>query len=463
MERPLKRLLYFFAVLFLALIVQLSYVQVYAASDLKNHAANTRALDAQMRIERGVITAADGTVVAQNRQEGGYFLREYPLGELLAPWLGYNSLRYGRSGVERVYNPELTGETDELTARSLLDILTDKPKRGADLQLTVDLAVQRAAVEGLGERKGAVVALDPRTGQVLAMASWPRYDPNQLDERWEELNQDADRPLLNRALQGLYPPGSSFKPVVAAAALAEGLFTPESTFTDEGRYVAGGFPVTNYGGNTYGEHDLTTALAKSINTTFAKIGVALDEQLLAYARAFGFEKELPLPLESAVSKLPEPSQIDTAHLAQIAFGQGQLLATPFQMALVASGIANGGRVMNPYIVEQVTDFHGSVIEQAQPSVWLTPVSPSVAGQVAEMMVQVVERGTGTQAALPGVRVAGKTGTAEVGEGGDHAWFIGFAPADDPRVAVAVLVENAGGGGSVAAPVARAVLEAGLAR
>lgn len=463
MERPLKRLLYFFAALFLALIVQLSYVQVYAAPDLKNHAANTRALDEQMRIERGVIVSADGTVIAQNRQEGDYFLREYPLGDLTAPWLGYNSLRYGRSGVERAYNPELTGETDELTARSFLDILIDKPTRGADLQLTVDLAVQRAAVDGLGERKGAVVALDPRTGQVLAMTSWPRYDPNQLDERWEELSQDADRPLVNRALQGLYPPGSSFKPVVAAAALAEGLYAPDSTFTDEGRYVAGGFPVSNYGGNIYGEHDLTTAMAKSINTSFAKMGVSLDEELLAYTRAFGFEKELPLPLESSVSTLPESSLIDTAHLAQIAFGQGQLLATPFQMALVAAGIANGGTIMNPYVVEQVTDFHGAVVEQAQPSVWQTPVSPSVAGQVAEMMVQVVERGTGTQAALPGIRVAGKTGTAQVAEGGDHAWFIGFAPADDPRVAVAVLVENAGGGGSVAAPVARGVLEAGLAR
>ena len=306
MERPLKRLLYFFAALFLALIVQLSYVQVYAAPDLKNHAANTRALDEQMRIERGVITAADGTVIAQNRQEGDYFLREYPLGDLTAPWLGYNSLRYGRSGVERALNAELTGETDELTARSLLDILTDKPKRGADLQLTVDLAVQRAAVAGLGERKGAVVALDPRTGQVLAMASWPRYDPNQLDERWEELNQNADRPLVNRALQGLYPPGSSFKPVVAAAALAEGLFTPESTFTDEGRYVAGGFPVSNYGGNTYGEHDLTTAMARSINTTFAKIGVALDEKLSLTPGPSASSRTCPCPWSLRSAGFPSP-------------------------------------------------------------------------------------------------------------------------------------------------------------
>jgi len=463
-ERQVNRLFLFFAVIFLALIVQLTYVQVYAAPKLRVHAANTRALDAEMRVQRGLIVSADGVVLADNHQEGPYYLRDYPRPELVAPWLGYADLRYGRAGVERVYNSELTGEAGVLAVRNFLDKITGRPQRGADLHVTIDTRVQEAAIAGLGDRVGAVVALDPRTGEVLALASSPRYDPNQVAADWKTLTQDAGRPLLDRGVQGLYPPGSTFKAIVAAGALQEGTVTPETTFIDVGYWVAGGYRVNNYGGKVYGEHTFTQAFAESINTTFAKVGVELGaDRLSHYAEAFGFNVRPPWVLGGAKSFFPPPGAMDTAHVAQASIGQGKVLATPLEMALVAAGIANGGVVMQPTVVEEWRDYRQTVLERPQPKVWLTAITPQTAATERSLMIEVVREGTGTKAALPNVQVAGKTGTAEVERGAPHAWFIGFAPADHPEVAVAVLVEHGGTGGSVAAPIARDVIAAALGR
>ena len=462
MDKPLRRLFLFFALLFVALVLQLTYVQVWAASDLKTNPANTRAIEEEMKVQRGIILSADGVELAVNRQEGQYFLREYPQGSLTSPWLGYNSLRYGRAGVERVYNRELSGQSGLLGITSYWDELLGKTHRGADLKLTMKMAVQRAAVEALGGRKGAVVALDPRTGAVLAMASSPRYDPNRLDDLWKDINSDPGTPLLNRATQGLYPPGSVFKTIVAAAALETGDVTPQTRFDDTGSVTAGGFVVNNYGGNVYGEHDFTKAFASSINTTFAKVGVALEnDTLAAYASDFGFGKETPWPLGGARSFFPDPGEMDKAHLAQASYGQGEVLSTPLEMALATAAVANGGTIMKPYLVGQVLDYHGKVVVDTKPGVWLRAISAETAATLRTLMVEVVNNGTGTRAALSGVQVAGKTGTAEVAGGDPHAWFVGFAPAGDPEVVVAVLVENAGTGGSVAAPVARQVIAAAL--
>jgi penicillin-binding protein A len=283
-----------------------------------------------------------------------------------------------------------------------------------------------------------------------------------VGENWEALNQDETRPLLNRAIQGSYPPGSAFKPLVAAAALEEGLARPDSSFDDEGVYVAEGYRVRNYGGGVYGRHDLTEAMAQSVNTTFAKLGVELGAgRLTDYADEAGFGREPPFSLDAAPGAFPE--SMDRAHVAQVAFGQGQLLATPLQMALLAAGVANGGNIMEPYLVQEVRDYRQTVIDTTRSQTWLRPFSSRTAAQVRDLMLQVVDRGTGTRAQLSGVQVAGKTGTAEVDRGEPHAWFIGFAPAAEARVAVAVVVENGGTGGSTAAPIARAVLEAALAR
>jgi peptidoglycan glycosyltransferase len=463
-ERATQRLLIFFAVLFIGLIGQLTYVQVWAAPGLRARPSNTRSLEAERAVERGAIVSADGVVLASSRKDGRYFVREYPEGALVEPWMGYTSLRYGRAGLERVYNDVLSGESSLLSVRTYLDMLTGKPQRGADLQLTLAMNVQRAAAEALGDRVGAVVAIDPTTGAILALVSSPRYDPNTLDADWKTLNADPARPLVDRALQGLYPPGSSFKPVVAGAALQEGRVQPTTPFVDTGTYVAGGYPVHNYDDKAYGEHDFTGALVKSINTTFAKVGVDVGADILArYAGQFGFNRAVPGSLSIARSSFPDPARMDVAHVAQASFGQGEVLATPLEMALVAAGVGNGGQIMRPYLVAQIKDYLQTVLVTTQPGVWLRPLTPATAAQVRDMMVGVVNEGTGTAAAIPGVTVAGKTGTAEVDSGEPHAWFIGFAPAEAPRVAVAVIVEHGGTGGSAAAPIARAVMAAALGK
>jgi len=462
MDRPLRRLFLFFALLFLALLVQLTYVQVWAAPRLKVNPANTRAIEEEMKVERGVIVSADGVELAINHKEGQYFLREYPEGSLASPWLGYNSLRYGRAGVERVYNEDLSGQSGLLGIRGYWDQVVGNPHRGADLKLTVNMAVQRVAAEALGERNGAVVALDPRTGAVLAMVSYPRYDPNEIDSLWKDINSDPDTPLLNRATQGLYPPGSVFKIIVAGAALQSGTVTVESQFDDTGTYTAGGFVVRNYGGSVFGPHGFAEAFTRSINTTFAKVGVEMGADVLAgYAADFGFGKAFPWPLGGAESSFPDPGGMDTAHVAQASFGQGEVLSTPLQIALAAAAVANGGKIMKPYMVSHVLDYRQNVLQETKPQVWLQPLSSETAASVRRLMVQTVENGTGTSAAISGVQVAGKTGTAEVADADPHAWFAAFAPANDPQVVVAVLVENAGTGGRVAAPIAKRVISAAL--
>ena len=462
MDRPLRRLYLFFALLFVAVLVQLTYVQVFAAPKLQTDPSNTRAIEAEMKVDRGAIFSMDGEELAVNRQDGQYYLRSYPQGDLTSPWLGYNSLRYGRAGIERVYNQELSGQSGLLGIWTYWDDLMGKTHVGADLVLTIDMAVQRAAAEALGDQKGAVVALNPRTGAILAMVSSPRYDPNQLESVWKDLNSDPDTPLLNRVTQGRYPPGSVFKMVVAAAALEEGIVTTGTRFTDTGSVKAGGFVINNYGDEVYGEHDFAKAFAGSVNTTFAKVGVSLGaEEVERYAAAFGFNASLPWLLGGASSFFPKAGDMDKAHLAQVSYGQGRVLATPLSMALAASAIANDGQMMKPYLVSQVVERSGRVLQQAKPDAWMRAVSAGTAATVRDLMVQAVKSGTGTRAAITGVQVAGKTGTAEVDDAGPHAWFAGFAPADDPRVVVAVLVENAGTGGSVAAPIARRVIAAAL--
>jgi penicillin-binding protein A len=462
MDRSIRRLFVFFVLMFVGLVVQLTYVQVWAAPKLNTDAYNTRGIDAQMRVERGLILASDGTQLAANHKEGAYYLRQYPEGGLTSPWLGYASLTYGRAGIERTYNPELSGDSELLSVRNFLDLVTGKPKRGADLHLTISPAVQTAAVEGLGDNTGAVVALDPRTGAVLAWASSPRFDPNTIDADWKELNQDPGKPLVDRALSGRYPPGSVFKVIVAAAALEKGIVTPGTQFDDPpGGWLAGGYRVNNFDGKSFGKHTFADAFADSVNTTFAKIGTQLGAQnLSAYARAFGFGLQMPWRIGGSGGSFPDPGGMDVAHVAQASFGQGEVLVTPMQMALVAAAVANGGQMMKPYVVSEVRDYNQQVIEKAQTGVWLTPVSAATAATLRDLMVKVVEEGTGTRAAIEGVKVAGKTGTAEIGGGQAHSWFIGFAPADAPTIAVAVVVEKGTAASSI---IARDVMAAALAR
>ena len=389
--------------------------------------------------------------------------------------MGYDSVRYGRTGIESQYNDALTGQSSDLGVQNWVDKLLGRRPKGANLKLTLVPGVQKVAQQALQGQKGAIVLLDPKTGALIASASAPTYDPANLEDQWARLSKDDTAPLLNRPTQGLYVPGSSFKVVTGSAGLDNGKVTPDTEFVDTGTYVVFGGKVTNYGGEVFGPNDFTYALTASINTTFAKVGNLLaKKRLIAGAQQYGFYQTPPLPLPAGEivpsgrygkkGILSPTAFMDPLDVAWAACGQERLLATPLQMALVAGGVANGGRVMKPYYLQEIVTADGNVVSKAQPEQWLVATKAVTASQLNTMMQNVVNYGTGTQAALEGISVAGKTGTAEKGDGTNLAWFIGFAPADDPQVAIAVVIEDTQStGGEAAAPLAAAVMKTALAQ
>jgi len=488
-NRPLRRVALGVLALFGLLLLNVNYVQVVKADAYRNDSGNSRVLLRTYERERGPITVAapEGTgrqVVAESVRTDGplTYLRTYPGGPPYAHITGYYSLVYGRTAVERAYDEELSGEDDQLFVSRLSDYVTGREPSGADVLLTVDAAAQAAAVAGLGSNRGAVVALDPRSGAVLAMASSPSYDPARLSSfepadiraYYEELIAAESDPLVNRAISRTFPPGSTFKVVTAAAALARDGINPETTIPSPRELD---LPQTsqnlrNFGGGSCGAEQITLAesLRISCNTSFAALGLDLGEQALReQAEAFGFgEDDLSVPTSVAPSVFP--TDIAPPSLAQSAIGQFEVRVTPLQMAMVAAGIANGGDVMAPYLVREVQAPDLSRLDVASPETYKEAVSADVAAELTRMMELVVADGSATRGQIPGVRVAGKTGTAQHAEGrAPHAWFIGFAPAEDPRVAVAVLVEEGGSigseatGGAVSAPIARDVMRAVLRR
>lgn len=475
MNKAVSRLFVISVVLFAALILNLTWIMAVRADWYAERPENRRAMAEELRIKRGVITGYDGSVIVSSRRRSGYYSREYPQGALAPQLIGYTSARYGRSGIEKQLNGELTGQTAALGLENWVDRLLGRRPVGADVKLTLVPAVQKAAQQALRGQKGAIVILDPKTGALIASASAPTFDPADLEDSWERLSQDTSAPLLNRATQGLYTPGSAFKVVTAASGLDNGKVTPDTEFVDTGTYVVFGGKVTNYGGEVYGPNDFTTALTYSINTTFGKAGNLLGrKRLISSMEGFGFYKTPPLALPRG-EVLPSGRYDEKGILAPDAFmdplavawaacGQEQVLATPLQMALVAAAVANGGRIMEPYYVQEVVAASGSVMQKAQPQQWLVAMKPATAAELNVMMQRVVNVGTGTAAALEGIQVAGKTGTAERDGGGNLAWFIAFAPADDPQVAIAVVIENTQStGGEAAAPLAAAVIKTALAQ
>jgi peptidoglycan glycosyltransferase len=477
----IRRLGIVLAVLFVLLFVQLNRLQVIEADRLNDHPANTRAVVRDFARPRGVIQTADGVVVASSTPTGGEFerLRTYPEGALFAHLTGYFSFTFGADGVERTYNDALTGRDRRLSIDRLGDLLLEKDQT-ANVTLTVSKRLQQVAAQALANRKGAVVAVDPRTGAILAMVDFPSYDPNPLAahdqdavrETWERLNADANKPLLPRAYRERYFPGSSFKVVTAAAGLSTGVATPTQpvypTLT-ELRLPQTTRPLRNFGGGRCGG-PLPEALRVSCNTSFAQLGLDLGaDRLAAAAEAFGFNEAPPIDLPFAIpSTVPAPSEFarDRPALARSAIGQQDVTATPLEMALVSAGIANGGVIMTPHVMAEVRDAEGRVIESFAPRPWTQAVPPGVASTVRDMMVGVVQRGTGTRGQIPGIPVAGKTGTAETGRNTTHVWFTAFAPANDPRIAVAVMLEDLPNvdeatGGTLAAPIAQTVMRAAL--
>jgi len=464
---------------FVIVAVTLGYWQVVRASDLTSdfRLNRYRLLEQEKRIARGRILDRSGGELAWTEMKDGVGTRVYSQ-PYLSHVTGFHSLMFGNTNVEQSFDAYLRGDVGVDPISALVSGALGQPPKGADVVLTIDSEIQRAAEEALGPAKGAVVAVEPRTGSVLAMVSHPYFDPNRLEKDWDKLKEDPGDPLLNRATQGLYVPGSTFKTITLAAALEEGVASPDEVFefdmsTDnEGKpyhvEMVGGFPVVcaNHGMTSPGKAVMTLSdvYAASCNVAFARLGLRLGPDRLAeYAKRFGFESTPPIEIPSEASHIASSPTFlqDRVAVASTAFGQGELLATPLQLALVAAAIANEGTVPTPHIVQEVRAARG-LIFVSQPKPWKQAVSPETARIVKDMMVAGVRQGWASPASIEGVDVAGKTGTAEVrADETPHAWFIGFAPANDPKIAVAVIKENAGAGGTQAGPIAKKVMEAAL--
>jgi penicillin-binding protein A len=474
MNTHLKRSFYLFVAGFVGLVLMLAYWQVYSREALANNPENGFQTQRSISSPRGLILAGDGeTVLAKSVKRptprGPVYDRVYPLGEPFSNVVGYWSTRYGATGIEIGNNTDLSSVAGEPeTLDDLINRATGGPQPGNNVVLTIDPELQELAYQELSASstgRGSVVALNPQTGEILAMATSPSFDPNNIDENYPELANAEDAPLVDRATQSLYPPGSVFKVITAAAALEAGV-RPEDKFFDSGAYELPGYTVHNFQDKDYGEVTFTRALAYSINVVFAKIAVTIvgAERLTEMALNFGFGDpydDFPIPVSgSSVNSLP-PDQWTTGTLAQTAFGQGEVQTNSFEMALVAAAIANDGKMVEPRIVREVRSPDGIILDKPTPSISRRALPADTAATLNEMMQQVIIQGGLTEAEIEGIKVAGKTGTAESGNGDPHSWWITFAPADDPKIAMCVMIENGGRADRGALPVAARLMRAYL--
>ncbi len=491
MNRQIARLAIAALALLAALIVGTTYWQTWAAAGLADRQDNAIQRVAQFSVKRGKIRAANGMILATNRRKHvagqTLYFRRYPTGGLFAHVVGYSTQSRSRAGLEASENDFLTGSNTNL--KSVIDKTLDQLRgatiKGNDLWLTLRPGPQQVAMAQLAGKCGAAVALDPRSGAVLVMASRPTYNPNLVEKNFGLISRvraacQSPAPLLNRATDGLFTPGSSFKVVTSAAALDSGRYTIDSSFVDKGYCIEYGKRVNNFAdqGNVevFGAVNFLQALEHSINAVFCEIGKTIGARaVLNASKRFGFYKDPPLETPSNErspsglydhSRLFDPTDPNKVDPGRLAFGQERMLVTPLQMAMVAAGVANSGVVMRPYVVGRITAPGGSVIERTKPHKYRRAMRTSTAQALNQMMQAVVTGGTGTAAQIPGIRVAGKTGTAETGGPGtpNTTWFIAFAPADAPRVAVAVVLQNqTGAGGTTAAPIAKAIMQSILGR
>ncbi len=439
-----------------------AYWQVIAGPALREDPRNPR-LRLSAGLPRGGILSADGEVLVRSvAVGGGLYRRQYRGPAGLAATVGYLSPRYGASGLEAAYDAHLRGATAESWIARLLAV----GRRGwtgapPDLQTTLRSGVQWAAERAMAGRRGAVVALDPRTGEILALVSLPGWAPDRVDREWETLRRRPDSPLLHRALAGLYPPGSAFKPAVALAALETGKTRPGERFVCLGRRTVRGQAISDLGGAVHGPLDLSRAMGVSCNYVFSGLAMRLEPRDLARRIArYGLLAPARVGLPATAGHFPDPARLAQEDLAEVGIGQGLLLMTPFALARFAALLANGGRLVEPHLVRGLGFPGARMVPLGAGGVpgGGAAADPAAVVAVNRLLEQAVTGGTGWRASLAGVKVAGKTGSAENPHGEPHAWFIGFAPADDPIIAVAVIKENAGGGSTNSAPVAKAVMQ-----
>jgi peptidoglycan glycosyltransferase len=467
MNSQIVKLFGVIVILFALLIGWTSRWTVFQAGALDNNQLNVRTLIDELRIKRGRILADDGQTLARSVRAGqGTWSRTYPTGPLFAQAVGYSTAAAGdAAGLELSRGPALRGEQTGLS--SVFGQFGGTQRVGDDVQTTLDPKAQQVAVQQLAGRAGSVVALDPQTGAIKVMYAEPSYNDNDPHKKGST--------TFNRSTQGAYPPGSTFKVVTATAAIDSGKYTPNSTVDGRSPITVSGVPLSNDNNQSFGSIDLTTALTYSVNTVWAQVGESLGRGTMTkYMKRFGFYAKPPLdypPSEIGTSRpysptgKPYPPGSPNEDIGRISIGQGGLLVTPMQMAMVASAVANNGKLMKPRFTSKVVDQDGRTVQTIKPSVDSQVMKPSTAQAIAQMMKKVVDEGTGTPAQLgSGVEFAGKTGTASVGVAGlnlTQPWFIGFAPIQNPQVAIAVTVERSQGGfgGTVAAPIAKAVVQA----
>lgn len=451
------------SLLFLSLVVYMSYFELYGKEPLMANNYNRRLKANEAGIIRGQIFDRNGEILAATNVVDGLSSRSYPYKKLYAHIIGYNSNIYGKTLLEAQYNDTLLGINALGLLGNTMSLVTGEDKTGNNLILTIDHNLQSLARELIGDKRGSIVAINPKTGEILAMVSTPDFNPNEksLEENWAAISTNENSPLLPRAVVGLYPPGSTFKIVTAVTAIEEGHI--DFKFEDTGSVVIDGKTFSNVNNKAYGELTMTSAMAVSSNVYFSKLSEVLDAKaLVKTAENAGLNNNFSFDIPTKKSSINPIIKSKTEYAATV-IGQGKLLVTPLQMALISAGIANDGVIMKPYLVKSISDRNAMILSNTLSKKLYNFTDSTTSELVKEMMIEVVKNGTGTKAAISGVVVAGKTGTAQnekstEGGGNDHAWFIGFAPASDPEIAIAVIIENQErDGGQIAAPIARKIM------
>lgn len=459
-DKRIIKVLTALTLMFMGLVVYLTYFQVFQASKVVNSNYNKRLWANEESVLRGTIYDRNGSVLAYSEKTESGQSRLYPFGSLYSHVIGYSYREYGKSGLEDSYNKELLNlyknPIEEITQK-----ITGPKENGNNLALTIDNSLQDKASKYLSGKKGSIILMNPKTGEVYAMVSKPDFNPTTLKEDWEDIVENQDSPFINRASMGLYTPGSVFKIITATAALEKGL---SRSYDCKGSIVIEGYELRDYGGNSHGSVDLKKAMEVSCNSAFASMGLELGSAALRdTAQNYLFNEKIPFDIKTKDSIFPEGG-MTKPELGASAIGQGKILVTPLNMLLATSAIANDGNIVKPYLVQKVISPEDSVLKETTPEILATATDALTAQTIKDMMVNVVDNGTGKNAHIRNVKVAGKTGTAENETGKEHAWFVGFAPADDPKVAVVVVLESAGStGGKSAAPIARDMIISALNR
>ncbi|MDQ3541250.1 MAG: penicillin-binding protein 2 [Chloroflexota bacterium] len=483
-NRSLIRTALVLATVFIVISAQLVRIQVVRSDDTFYRTAeapngeiigNPRIGNAELAVDRGDIVDRNGAIIAQSEREGDVYVRTYPDPSTAYVAGYYSPLLFGASGIEAAANAELTGRQGNNPVTRSMNSLLNRPQQGMTVGLTLDAELQANAQAMLGDSRGSVVVMDVKTGEVMVLASAPAYDPNQLftastadndgaTAYWERLGASPDAPLVQRSTQGRYIPGSTFKTVTAAIGIEAGYIEPDDLYEDNGEITIDGRVLVenNRPDDTRDQWTVAEGLAWSLNVVFAQMGLEIGAtDFWDYSRDFGFGAPIPFDLPVAQSQIAGSREFlsDDNALADTAFGQGELLASPLHMAMITSVYVNGGQMAQPYLVDRVIDQDRDIISRTEPRIWRQSVSAETAADVETMMVGAVTNGSVSGAAADGYRIGGKTGTAETGGGSAHSWFIGFIGNDEPRYAVAVILEEGGGGLSDAVAIGRDILVA----